>query len=67
MKNTALQKAIEICGSQGVLAERIETTQATVSRWAKSRVSAEYVIAIESATAGQVTRHQLRPDLYPQE
>jgi len=30
-------------------------------------VPAEQVLAIESATGGQVTCHELRPDLYPLE
>ena len=30
------------------------------------RVPAEWCLAIETATAGAVTRHDLRPDLYPQ-
>ena len=29
------------------------------------RVPAEWCLAIETATAGAVTRHDLRPDLYP--
>jgi DNA-binding transcriptional regulator YdaS (Cro superfamily) len=29
------------------------------------KVPAEFVLAIERATGGRVTRHQLRPDIYP--
>ena len=29
------------------------------------RVPAEWCLAIETATAGAITRHDLRPDLYP--
>ena len=29
------------------------------------RVPAEWCLAIETATAGAITRHALRPDLYP--
>ena len=31
------------------------------------RVPAEWCLAIERATAGAITRHDLRPDLYPAE
>jgi DNA-binding transcriptional regulator YdaS (Cro superfamily) len=31
------------------------------------KVPAERVLSIESATDGAVTRHELRPDLYPTE
>ena len=30
-----------------------------------TRITAERAIEIEAATGGQVTRHELRPDLYP--
>ncbi len=60
--------AIDVIGSQRELAALIGIAQSHISRWLKSgKTTAEYVIAIEKACAGQVTRHQLRPDLYPQE
>jgi DNA-binding transcriptional regulator YdaS (Cro superfamily) len=31
------------------------------------RVPAEWCLALEQATGGAVTRHDLRPDLYPKE
>lgn len=67
MTNKALQKAIEECGTQEVLADKTGVKQATISRWLKSRVTAESVLAVEAATGGKVTRHDLRPDLYPKE
>lgn len=33
----------------------------------RRRIAAEQVIAIESATEGAVSRHDLRPDLYPRD
>ena len=30
------------------------------------RVPAEWCLALETATAGAITRHDLRPDLYPE-
>ena len=33
----------------------------------KRAMTAEYAIKIETATGGQVTRSELRPDLWPQE
>ena len=67
---SGLAKAIELCGSQAALAERIGVTQQVISFWlTKSRlgVAAEYVIPIERATDGAVSRHALRPDIYPAE
>lgn len=62
----ALKLACEKAGSQERLADRIGTTQSRVSYWlvkSKRGVSAEFVLPIERATG--VSRHDLRPDLYP--
>jgi DNA-binding transcriptional regulator YdaS (Cro superfamily) len=63
-----LQRAISIAGSQSELARRIGVTQAHVWQWlhrSKGKVPGQYVIPIEKATG--VSRHELRPDLYPVE
>lgn len=41
-------------------------TQGLISQWegGKAKVPAERVSAIETATGGLVTRHDLRPDLF---
>ena len=69
MRQTPLEKAVEIAGSHAELARRIGKKQAHVWNWLHrdKEVPAEAVIPIETATAGQVTRQQLRPDLYPVE
>lgn len=69
MSQTALEKAVEIAGSQAELARRIGKKQAHVWNWLNrdNEVPAEAVIPIEAATGGEVTRHDLRPDLYPDE
>lgn len=63
----ALTKAIAIVGGQTQLARLLGVKQANVWHWLKKadRVPGEYVLAIEKATGGEVTRHHLRPDLYP--
>lgn len=69
MSQSALEKAVEIVGSQAELARRIDKKQAHVWNWLNrdKEVPAEAVIPIERATEGKVTRHELRPDLYPAE
>lgn len=65
-KNTPLQRAVTLAGSQTELARRIGVQQAHVWNWlnrSKGKVPGEYVISIEKATG--VSRHELRPDLYP--
>jgi DNA-binding transcriptional regulator YdaS (Cro superfamily) len=62
---TPLDKAIKAAGGQVALAEKIGKGQSTVSLWRRQRrVPAEYCRAIETATGGAVTRHELRPDIF---
>jgi DNA-binding transcriptional regulator YdaS (Cro superfamily) len=63
----ALVRAVKIIGSQSALARACKVTQAHVWYWLhKARhVPAEHVLTIERATDKAVTRHELRPDLYP--
>ena len=63
----ALQNAAEIAGSQSALAKICGVGQPAVWKWMQSskRVPAEYVLRIEAATG--ISRHYLRPDIYPVE
>ncbi|MCB2109313.1 MAG: helix-turn-helix domain-containing protein, partial [Rhodobacteraceae bacterium] len=65
MRDSALERAIVEAGGVAALARAINVTPQAVSQW--DRIPAERVIAVETATNGKVTRHQLRPDLYPAE
>lgn len=51
--------------TQPWLAARVGVSQSAVSQWLRDGVSAERVPAIVAATEGEVTAHDLRPDLYP--
>lgn len=65
---SAIEKAIQIVGGESALARAVGTSQSNVWYWAKRAkrgVPGEYVLAIEDATGGRVTRHELRPDIYP--
>ena len=48
---------------------KMRLSHAAVVRWMNGtrRISAERAIEIERATQGAVTRHDLRPDLYPRD
>lgn len=63
MRDTALERAITEAGGVVSLARAINVTSQAISQW--DRVPAERVLAVEKATGGKVTRHDLRPDLYP--
>lgn len=62
---TALHRAIALAGSQTGLARRIGKTQSHVAQWLRrGRVGPTACIAIETAVGGQVTRYELRPDVF---
>ena len=63
MRDSALGRAVIEAGGVAALARAINVTPQAVSQWDK--VPAERVLAVEKATAGKVSRHDLRPDLYP--
>jgi len=62
-----LATAVEIVGGQAALARILGVTQPNVWHWLhkSERVPGEYVLKIEAATGGKVSRYDLRPDLYP--
>lgn len=63
MRNEALQNAIVAAGGVSKLAAALGVSSQAISQW--DEVPANRVLATERATNGQVTRSQLRPDLYP--
>lgn len=61
----AIERAIEIAGGPSALASLLETSPNVVGNWRlRKQVPADRCIAIESATEGRVTRHDLRPDVF---
>lgn len=67
MGGDALAAAVDLVGGQAKLARILGVTQPNVWHWLhkSERVPGEYVLKIEAATGGRVSRHDLRPDLYP--
>jgi DNA-binding transcriptional regulator YdaS (Cro superfamily) len=65
----ALQRAVDIVGGQTALAAALgePIKQGHVWYWLEKKggeVPAEHCAAIERATDGKVTRHDLRPDVF---
>ncbi len=57
--------AIQLIGTQAKLAKTIGTSQPQIAAWLKAQRAPEHwVIKIEKATGGVITRYQLRPDVY---
>ncbi|MFZ1625569.1 MAG: YdaS family helix-turn-helix protein [Gammaproteobacteria bacterium] len=67
MEKTPILRACDAVGGQSALARALGLkSQGSVSGWiARNTVPAERVLPIESLTG--VSRHELRPDLYPRE
>lgn len=67
MAGRALEAAVTMVGGQSKLARLLGVSQPNVWHWLNKaeRVPAEYVLPIEAATGGRVSRHDLRPDLFP--
>lgn len=67
MGGDALAAAVDMVGGQAKLARILGVTQPNVWHWLhkSERVPGEYVLKIEEATGGRISRHDLRPDLYP--
>lgn len=62
----ALQNAVRLAGGQVSLATQLGVKQGHVWFWIKRGFPpAERVLAIEAATG--ISRHELRPDIYPVE
>ncbi len=68
-KLSALKKAVRLVGGQTALAKTVDVKQGHVWWWLNKsgKAPAEKCIGIERATNGAVTRHELRPDIYPLE
>lgn len=63
---TPMQRAVDACGSAVALGQRLGVTGQAVRLWVRRGFPpASRVLQIEAATEIQVTRYELRPDLYP--
>lgn len=64
MEKTPIQRAVDEVGSQSELARKIGISPQRVQQMVKAgRASHNRVLAIEAASG--ISRHELRPDLYP--
>lgn len=62
---TPLDRAIEVLGTQQALAEALGISSPSISEWKRrGQVPATRCRAIEAATGGKVSAHDLRPDLF---
>jgi len=65
--HSPIDRAAGIVGSQRELARLLDVTPQAITKWKNTRVPAERVLEIEAATGGAISRHELRPDIYPRD
>lgn len=65
-QNPAVKRAVEIFGSQTALAQRLGVGQNVISYWLNEakQVPPKRAVQLEAVTNGEVTRKELRPDLW---
>jgi DNA-binding transcriptional regulator YdaS (Cro superfamily) len=62
---TSIEKAARLVGSQTALAKELQITPQAVQQWvASGKPPSNRCIAIEKAVSGEVTRYDLRPDVF---
>ena len=61
---TALKRAVKLVGGPSALAKLVKVHKSTVSKWLRRGVPAEHCGAVEEATDRQITRKELRPDIF---
>lgn len=63
----ALREAVKRIGSQSATGRLLGVSQAAVWEWLRKDkvIPAEHVLAVEAETS--ISRHDLRPDVYPHE
>ena len=61
---TPLRKAIKLAGGLSALAKKLDADPQVVSNWRKRGVPPNRCADVEAAVSGQVTRYQLRPDVF---
>lgn len=64
MNTSELQRACRLVGGQAALGRKIGRSQSTVWNWLQRGIPADECPTIEKATDGEVTRYQLRPDVF---
>ncbi|WP_242148887.1 transcriptional regulator [Sphingomonas sp. BAUL-RG-20F-R05-02] len=60
-----LALAVRKAGSQSAFGRLLGKSQSTVREWLKRELPPEFVLKVEAQTG--VSRHDLRPDIYPRE
>lgn len=61
-RDPGFARAIKEVGGLSALARKLKMTPQRVGNW--HQVPAEFVLKVEKATGGKVTRYEIRPDVF---
>jgi len=64
MDTTPLRKACKIAGGQAALGRLIGRNQSTIWNWLQNGIPSDDCPAVEKAVKGEITRYDLRPDVF---
>lgn len=65
-QESAIARAVSVAGGQSAMARELGLRPQAVQRWvATGTVPAVRVLDVERIAGGKVSRHELRPDIYP--
>lgn len=63
--NTSIERAVQIVGSQSEVARQVGVKPQSVQQWVSSgRVPPHWCLTLERITNKQITRYDLRPDVF---
>ena len=64
-KLSSARKAVSLAGGPSALSRQFGITPQAISRWlARDTVPANWVLSIEALLDGEISRHDLRPDVF---
>lgn len=64
---TLVERICKVVGGHRRLAVLLNISEQAISKWKRNGIPVERVLAIEEATNEQITRQEMRPDIYPPE
>lgn len=64
-EDNLIERAVAIYGSEAKLAEAVGVSQPAINKARKrGAVSPKLALEIDRATGGEISKHQLRPDIF---
>ena len=63
-----VERIVQIVGNQSELARRLNIKPQAIQKWVTTgQVPVNRVLEVEKIVEGQITRYEIRPDIYPKD